>query len=130
MSTPFDLAGNFVGDFTDPGKYVAWDPTLTVNPDAALQDNRGCPVGYFTQYVSSPLGTFGAPYVRVCRRMDQQILTDPAINREETGPGFVDQSTIALADALRQIKEAATPAFNWVMMVVVGLAALWIVTRR
>ncbi len=130
MSELFDLAGNFIGDQSDPTKYLPWDSTLTVNPSAALQDNRGCPVGYFTQYVSSPWGTFGAAYVRVCRRMDQQILTDPAVNRAETGPGMVDQATVALADALRQIKEAATPAFSWALVAVAGLVALFIVTRR
>jgi len=126
----YDHFGNFIGDPADPGKYVEWDSSLTINPEAALQDNRGCPPGYFTQYVSSPWGTFGDPYVRVCRRMDQQILTDPRINQEETGSGLIDQSTVALADALRQIKEAATPVFSWAIAAVVGLLALFIVTRR
>ena len=77
---------------------VGWDPTLTVNPDA-LADNRGCPPGYFCEYVS---GAFGG-YTRVCRRFDQQIASNPAVLQIETGPGLYEQTQINVAAAAESV---------------------------
>ncbi len=98
-----------------PVDTTAWDPSLSwasQRIDGENADNAGCPPGYFTIYLPSALGTFGAPYVRACR----YVATSTAQTiRQETAPPMVDQTVINLADATKQIKEALTPSIpNWV----------------
>ncbi len=98
-----------------PYTQTLWDPELSWSSqriDGENADNAGCPPGYFTIYLPSAAGTFGAPYVKACRLM---ATSTAQTIRQETAPGTVDQATINLADALKQIKEAVTPTIpNWV----------------
>lgn len=110
----------------DPGTYAPWDPSLSQNPDAALQDNRGCAPGWATIYVQDSM-TGGL--VKVCRRLDAAILGPggAAIIREETGPAFVDQSIINVADASRQVVETvggALPSWTQTALILGAIAAI------
>jgi hypothetical protein len=82
---------------------VPFDTTRTVNPDA-LGDNRGCPIGYFAQYVP---GTFYGT-TTICRRFDQQIASNPAVLAQESGDqGLIDATVENVADASRAVVETA-----------------------
>jgi hypothetical protein len=121
--------------------YEVWDSTQTANPDAT-GDNRGCPPGYFCQYLApanaptvivqqSPSAAYGSGYLRVCRRADEAIIGSPATIKAESGAGAWDQTAINVADTTRQtvdaVKRAAgdvVPALNAVAWIVGGLAAI------
>ncbi len=97
---------------------VEFDPTGGANP-SALGDNKGCPPGYFCEYV--PGGWSGAT-VKVCRRFDVEIGGgNPAVLAEETGSGLLDATLINVAAASGAVVSAVTPAFTWLL---VGLAAV------
>lgn len=97
---------------------VEFDPTLQANPSASLEDNRGCPPGYFCEYVP---GTFNWA-VKVCRRFDAAIgQGDTSIVASETGPGLLDATLINVAAASAAVVSAVTPTVTWLL---VGLAAV------
>lgn len=109
---------------------VPWDATLPYVGYGRLGDNRGCPDGYFAEYVS---GIFGGTQV-VCRRFDMQIASNPAILQAETGPGLYEQTQINVADAARTTVEAlgagASMFAGWTMPIVLLLGAFLIFSRR
>lgn len=110
---------------------LPFDDTLAANP-AGLGDNRGCPPGYFCEYVF-PGWWSSAAYARRCRLLDRQIATDGGVTLEaETGPGLVDQTVIAMADASRTVVAAVTPVFTTGLLLVGAalLGVLWIGSRR
>jgi len=84
--------------------YQAWDATLSRNPGAASQDNRGCAAGWAAIYVQD---SFTGLTVRVCRRLDQSVLGPQAAQtiREETGPDWYDASAMNIANAAEQVVE-------------------------
>jgi hypothetical protein len=104
---------------------LGWDDTLSANPQA-LGDNRGCPPGYFCEYVS---GTFGG-YIRVCRRFDQQIANNPAVLQVETGPGFYEQTQINVASAAQVVAGGLLGGVSAVALVGLGLLAFMWLSRR
>lgn len=113
---------------------VPWDASLSANPQA-LGDNRGCPPGYFCEYVGeTDITGFtipGGATVRVCRRFDQQIGTNPAVLASETAPGWQDQATINIANAAQAVVAAATPlALSGTMLLVLGAVAFLLLSRR
>lgn len=118
---PLIVMGEVIGDPADPGKFIAWDPTLLANPDAGLRDNRGCPSGYAAIYVSDGFGGT----MPVCRRLDTSVLGPGAAQTiaEETAPTGYDAAVIAIADASRAVVEAATP-FAWGTAALLAGAAL------
>lgn len=106
----------------DPATYQPWDPSLSQNPAAALQDNRGCAPGWATIYVQDSL-TGGT--VKVCRLLDANVLgpNAEAVIRDETGPDLYDRTIINIADASRQVVNAF-PSMTSTTMLVVALAVL------
>lgn len=126
-------AGQIIGD---PGTYQPWDGTLTSNPDAATQDNRGCAPGWATIYVQDSV-TGGL--VKVCRRLDQTVLGPggSAVIQEESGPGWVDSSIQSVASAAQQVvagagtvANALSPALSSTALVLIALAALLFVWKK
>lgn len=96
---------------------VPFDVALSGNP-SALGDNKGCPPGYFCEYVP---GTWGGTD-KVCRRFDAAIGGgNPAVLADETGPGLLDATLINVAAAASAVVSAATPTFTWLL---VGLGAV------
>ncbi len=96
---------------------VEFDPALSVNP-SAIGDNKGCPPGYFCEYVPAGWGGTG----KVCRRFDAAIgQGDTAVLADETGPGLLDSTLINVAAASAAVVSAVTPTFTWLL---VGLAAV------
>lgn len=100
--------GYIVGD---PNTYQPWDPTLTSNPGAAFQDNRGCPPGWACIYVQDSVTS---ETVKVCRRLDEAILGPggAAIINEETSPNWRDEATINVAEVSEQIVTGGGAVFN------------------
>jgi len=95
---------------------VPFDVAGTANP-SALGDNRGCPPGYFCEYVPGWSGT-----EKVCRRFDAAIGGgNTAVLAEETGPGLLDATLINVAAASAAVVSAVTPTVTWLL---VGLGAL------
>ena len=82
---------------------VPWDAALPFTGYGRLGDNAGCPPGSFTEYVS---GAFGGTE-RVCRRLDMQIASNPAVLQAETGPGLYEQTQINVAAAAENVVSGA-----------------------
>lgn len=109
MSAPvIVLGGQVVGD---PSIYGPWDPSLSSNPEAATQDNRGCPPGWACIYVQDPM-TGGT--AKVCRLLDQSVLGPQAAATiaSETGPDFWDSSLINVASAAETVVGGVANAAN------------------
>lgn len=106
---------------------VPFDETRTRNPDA-LGDNRGCPVGYFAQYVPGTL--YGTTVV--CRRFDQQIASNPDVLAQESGDsGLLDATVENVADASRAVVETAGAlALPGIGIMVAIAAAYFFLTRK
>ena len=102
------LGGQVVGD---PTLYAPWDPSLMANPEAATQDNRGCPPGWACIYVQDPM-TGGT--AKVCRLLDQSVLGPGAAGtiQQETGPDFFDTSIMNVASAAQAVVSGAASAAN------------------
>jgi len=102
------LGGQVVGD---PAIYSPWDPSLMSNPEAATQDNRGCPPGWACIYVQDPM-TGGT--AKVCRLLDQSVLGPQAAAtiQTETGPDFWDSSIMNVASAAQAVVSGAASAAN------------------
>lgn len=94
------------------GDFVTWDPSLLQQPDAAVYWNRGCPPGYFAEFVSptfvAPDGTrptdYGNPASRViCRAV---ATTTPDTIVDETGATWqdaLDNFNAAVQQTLTQV---------------------------
>ena len=82
---------------------VPWDASLPFTGYGRLGDNAGCPEGYFCEYVS---GAFGGTE-KVCRRLDMQIASNPAVLQAETGPGLYEQTQINVAAAAESVVSGA-----------------------
>lgn len=96
---------------------VPFDESRTVNP-LAIGDNRGCPPGYFCEYLPG----WSGEVIKTCRRFDAEIGTgNNAVLAAETGPGLLDATIINVASASAAVVSAMTPAFTWVLL---GLGAL------
>lgn len=118
------VAGGFILGSSD--LYQDWDPTLSLNPNAAAQDNRGCAPGWATIYVQDSL-TGGT--VKICRRLDAAILGSggAAIINEETSPNWRDEATINVASAAEEVVTAVGGALpsTWSMAaLLIGAAVL------
>lgn len=118
-------AGTIYGD---PGTYDYWDSTLSKNPDAASQDNRGCAPGWATIYVQDSIT---GETVKVCRRLDAAFMANPApVIAEETGPDWYDASIQSVASAAEQVVTGAGQVagalapFNWSLAALLAGAAL------
>jgi hypothetical protein len=110
---------------------LPFDPTRTANPDG-LGDNRGCPPGYFAQYVAGG-GWLGQETVTRCRLFDATIGTDGGVTLEaESGPGLVDQVTLNVAAAASSVVHAVTPAWSTGVLILAAVVAgaLWLTGRR
>ena len=102
---------------------VPFDATGTANP-SALGDNKGCPPGYFCEYVPGIWweNVVGGETVKVCRRFDAAIGGgNTAVLADETGPGLLDATLINVAAASAAVVSAVTPTVTWLL---VGLGAL------
>lgn len=128
------VAGGIIMGSSDT--YRDWDPTLTSNPDAASQDNRGCAPGWAAIYVVDSL-TGGT--VKVCRRLDAAILGPggAAIIAEESGPDWYDASVMNVAEVSEQIVEggatvvnALSPALTSAALAIGALALLLFVWKK
>lgn len=126
-------AGQILGD---PSVYQSWDPTLTSNPGAALQDNRGCAPGWATIYVQDSI-TGGT--VKVCRLLDQSVLGPggSAVIQQESGPNWVDSSIQNVASAAQEIvagagtvANALSPALTSTALVIGALALLLFIWKK
>lgn len=107
---------------------VPYDETRTVNP-SAVGDNKGCPPGYFCEYL--PPGWFGGPDVKVCRRFDLEIGGgNPAVLASETGPSLYESTVINLAAAAETVVSAVTPAFTWALVGLAAVAGIMLFGRR
>lgn len=130
----------------DTPETLAWDATLQANP-GAVGDNKGCPPGYFCEYVSAaswwnPLFTVGQSpaYTRVCRRLDQQIASDGGTTlSSETGEQAWEATVENVAAAARVPVDAAKEALPYVavglgsttaLLIAGALAYLWLTSRR
>jgi len=116
--------------------YQWWDPTLSRNPGAATQDNKGCAPGWATIYVQDSL-TGGL--VKVCRRLDQSVLGPQASQtiQEEAGADWYDESIMSVASAAEQVVEggasvvnALSPALSGAAMLAIALAVLLLAWKR
>lgn len=85
-----------------PETYRVWDQSLSQNPAAASQDNRGCAPGWAAIYVQDSLT---GDTVKICRRLDAAILGPggAAIIAEETSPDWYDQTTMSVASAAEEV---------------------------
>ena len=128
------VAGGFI--LGDPNTYQSWDATLSANPSAALQDNRGCAPGWATIYV---LDSVTGNTVKVCRRIDEAILgpQGAAIIQQETGPDWYDASIQNVAEVSQEIVtgggavvNALSPALTSTALVLAGLALLFLVLKK
>lgn len=128
------VAGGYI--VGDPGTYQDWDPSLSRNPSAVLQDNRGCAPGWATIYVQDSVT---GETVRVCRRLDEAILGPggAAIIAEETGPDWYDESIMNVAEVSEQIVQgggsvinALSPALLGSGVALAGLALLLFVWKK
>jgi hypothetical protein len=126
-------AGQIIGD---RGTYDYWDPSLSLNPGAASQDNRGCAPGWAAIYVEDSI-TGGT--VKVCRRIDEAILGPggAAIIQEETAPNWTDQAVINVAETSEQIVagggqviNALSPALTSTALVLGAIALLLFVWKK
>lgn len=115
------VAGGFILGSSD--LYQDWDPTLSRNPGAASQDNRGCAPGWATIYVQDSL-TGGL--VKVCRRLDEAILGPggSAIIQEEAGPDWYDESIMNVAEVSEQIVQGGADVINAVSPAISSTALL------
>lgn len=141
-----NVNGEWVSVPDDLPQELPWDETLQANPTAASQDNRGCPPGYFCQYVSAakwwnPFYTVGedAAYTRVCRRLDEAIATDPSIGSAESGEGLWEASVENIAAAAQVPVDAAKAALPYVavgfgsttaLLIAGGLAYLYLISPK
>lgn len=132
---PVFIMGTLVGDPADPSKFIAWDPSLLTNPDAAFRDNRGCPVGYAAIYVSDGFGGTAT----VCRRLDASVLGPGAAQTiaEETAPTGTDAAIIAIAEAAEQVAQggaavvnALAPGLSSMALLMIAAAVLLFVWKR
>jgi hypothetical protein len=105
---------------------LPWDASLPYTGYGRLGDNRGCPAGYFAEYVSGPFGGT----VTVCRRFDQQIASNPTVLQEETGPGFYEQTQINIASAAQAVAGGLLGGVSAIALVGLGLLAVLWLTRR
>lgn len=128
------VAGGFILGSSD--LYQDWDPTLSRNPGAASQDNRGCAPGWATIYVQDSL-TGGL--VKVCRRLDEAILGPggAAIIAEEAGPDWYDESIMSVAEVSEQIVvgggdvlNALSPALTSTALAIGAIALLLFVWKK
>lgn len=128
------VAGGFIMGSSDT--YRDWDPTLTSNPGAASQDNRGCAPGWAAIYVQDSL-TGGT--VKVCRRLDAAILGPggSAIIAEETGPDWYDESVMNVAEVSEQIVQggadvisAVSPAISSTALLIAAAALFLFVWKK
>lgn len=105
---------------------VPFDTTRTRNLDA-IGDNRGCPVGYFAQYVPGTL--YGTSIV--CRRFDQQIASNPDVLAQESGSqGLIDATVENVAEASRAVVETASAlALPSLGIVALAVVAYFFLTR-
>ena len=103
--------------------YQDWDPTLSRNPGAASQDNRGCAPGWATIYVQDSV-TGGT--VKVCRRLDEALLGPggAAIIAEETGPDWYDESIVNVAETAQEIVSGGATVLNAVSPAISSTALL------
>lgn len=103
--------------------YQDWDPTLSRNPGAASQDNRGCAPGWATIYVQDSV-TGGT--VKVCRRLDEALLGPggAAIIAEETGPDWYDESIVNVAETAAEIVHGGADVLNAVSPAISSTALL------
>lgn len=126
MAAPIIVAGGQV--VGDPSIYQPWDPSLSQNPDAATQDNRGCPPGWACIYVQDAAT---GDLARVCRVLDQSVLGPNAAQtiRNETAPQAWDQAIINVADATRSIVNAF-PSMTSTTLLVVAVAVLLFVWKK
>lgn len=125
--------GQIIGD---PSVYQPWDPTLSQNPDAAAQDNRGCMPGWAAIYVQDSLS---GNTVKVCRLLDASVLGPggAAIIQNESAPNWWNQTTMNVASAAQtvvsgagSIANALAPFLSGTGLLLVGLvAAAWFFTR-
>lgn len=115
------VAGGFILGSSDT--YQDWDPTLTRNPGAASQDNRGCAPGWATIYVQDSL-TGGT--VKVCRRLDAALLGPggSAIIQQETGPDWYDESILNVAEVAEEIVQGGADVLNAVSPAISSTALL------
>ena len=128
------VAGGFIigsGDL-----YQEWDPTLTSNPLAVSQDNRGCAPGWATIHVQDSI-TGGR--VKVCRRVTPELLgpSAPAIIAEETGPDWYDASIQSVAEVSQEIVQgggqvlnAISPALSSTALLVMAAAVFLFVWKK
>lgn len=103
--------------------YQNWDPTLTRNPGAASQDNRGCAPGWATIYV---LDSVTGQTVKVCRRLDEALLGPggAAIIAEETGPDWYDASIMNVAEVAEEVVSGGATVLNAVSPAISSTALL------
>lgn len=120
----------------DPGLYQPWDSTLTSNPIAATQDNKGCAPGWAAIYVQDSVT---GETVKVCRRLDEAILGPggAAIINEETAPNWTDQTVINIAETTEQIVSGAVavggalaPTFGTAALLVSALVLLVLMVKK
>lgn len=115
-----------------PETYQAWDQSLSQNPSAVAQDNRGCAPGWATIYV---LDSLTGNMVKVCRRLDQALLGPggAAIIQAESGPDWYDQTAINVASAAQDVVGAvgAVLPSTWSMAaLLIGAAALLFMWKK
>jgi len=103
-------------------RLIPWDDTLPFTGYGRLGDNAGCPPGYFTEYVS---GAFGGTE-RVCRRLDMQVASNPAVLQAETGPGLYEQTQINVASAAENVVSSVGSVLSgaWPSLLLFG-GVLW-----
>jgi hypothetical protein len=140
-----NVNGQWVEGGEEMPETLPWDASLQSNP-GAIGDNRGCPPGYFCEYVSAaswwnPFFTVGESpaYTRVCRRADEVILNDGGVTlSQETGEGAWEASVEAAAAAAAVPVEALKDALPYVgvglgstaLLIGAGFAAYLLLTRR
>jgi hypothetical protein len=128
------VAGGYILGDSDTYRY--WDETLTSNPGAASQDNRGCAPGWATIYVVDSVTGY---LTKVCRRLDEAILGPggAAIIAEETAPEWTSQAVINVAEAAEEVVttggdvvNALSPALSSTALLIAAAALFLLVWKK
>lgn len=118
--------------------WVAWDASLSQQPDHAVYWQRGCPLGYYAQFVAP--GTEGAapspsgnPSIWVRCRLMPQTQEEMQAQRDESGTSWAESWNVLLQaakDTGLEIVAGATSFGKWAVIGLVALGAILLLREK
>ena len=122
------------------GDFLPWDPSGQQNPDALNVWNKGCPVGYFCEFVSptfvAPDGTlpvdYGNPVSRAICRLAATTTPDTVV--QESGTTWTDTLNNFNDAITKTLQQASSGIFQGIgamlPLLVLAVMAIFLINSR